>query len=233
MTLLAVVRDVCEVVGVTAPQSVFSGLTANRTMQEMVALATEMAQRISYDSGKDWTTLKRIATLQGDGVKDAFDLPANYKRMLLTSDVWRSTSAQTPMMYVSDTNEWVQRRTSSWISPWGEWTMVGPQLLIQPVMGPDVTASFSYMNKDCVVLASGGYGDHFQADGDSFVLGDRLLKLGMVWQWKAQKGSPYAEDLGTFQDALGMAMGTEKPAPVIIGRLPRSVAAAYPWPVPG
>ena len=44
MTLLSVVKDVCAVVGVTVPQSVFSNITGNRTMQEMLALANEMAQ---------------------------------------------------------------------------------------------------------------------------------------------------------------------------------------------
>jgi DNA-binding IclR family transcriptional regulator len=54
MTLLSVVKDVCAVVGVLVPTSVFSNITTNRTMQEMLALANEMAQRIAYDT-RDWT----------------------------------------------------------------------------------------------------------------------------------------------------------------------------------
>lgn len=232
MTLLSVVKDVCQVVGVQQPTSVFANIIGNRTMQEMAALATEMAQRIAYDSGKDWTILKRIATVTGDGVSDAFDLPANYKRMLLTSEVWRSTSTQTPMTYIVDTNEWVRRRANPWTSAWGEWTMLGGQIVIRPIMGVGVSATFGYLNKDCIALATSGNGDTFMADGDNFILGDRLLKLAMVWQWKANKGSPYAEDLATYNDALNVAMGSEKPAPIIVGRLPLSATAAYPWSVP-
>jgi hypothetical protein len=44
-----------------------------------------------------------------------------------------------------------------------------------------------------------------------------LLKLGMIWQWKAQKGSPYAEDMGTYGDALTIAMGNDSPSPIIVG----------------
>ena len=36
------------------PQSMFTNITGNRTMQEMVALANETAQRIAYDT-RDWT----------------------------------------------------------------------------------------------------------------------------------------------------------------------------------
>jgi len=104
MTLLSVIKDVCSTVGVALPQSVFSNLTGNRTMQEMLALANEMAQRIAYDS-RDWTKLRTLATLTGDGVATSFNLPANFKRMLLTSNVWRSTSTQTPMRFIPDTEE--------------------------------------------------------------------------------------------------------------------------------
>jgi hypothetical protein len=232
MTLISVVKDVCQVVGVQQPTSVFTNINANRTMQEMSALATEMAQRIAYDSGKDWTILKKVATLIGDGVADAFNLPADYKRMLLTTELWRSTSTQTPMQYIVDTNEWVQRRNQPWTSAWGEWTMLGGQIVIQPIMDVGVNATFGYLNKNCITLASSGYGDTFMADNDSFILGDRLLKLAMIWQWKSNKGSPYAEDLATYNDALNVAMGSEKPAPIIVGRLPMSGNMAYPWVVP-
>src|SRR6185436_21178301 len=104
MTLLSVVQDVCATVGVVMPTAIFSNITGNRTMQEMVSLANEMAQRIAYDL-RDWNMLKTSATFTGDGVTTEFDLPANYKRMLLTSNLWLSTSSQTPMTFIADTDE--------------------------------------------------------------------------------------------------------------------------------
>jgi hypothetical protein len=81
-------------------------------------------------------------------------------------------------------------------------------------------------------LAGGGYGDSFTADTDSFALDERLLKLGMIWQWKSQKGSPYAEDLGTFTDAMAYAMGKDQPAPIMISSRPVDTwgyAGGYGW----
>ena len=95
MTLLRVVKDVCLMVGVAIPQSVFANITGNRTMLEMVSLANEMAQRIAYDTS-DWQKLKKTHTYIGTGTTTAFDLPENFKRMLLTSSVWRSTIARQP-----------------------------------------------------------------------------------------------------------------------------------------
>jgi len=233
MSLLSVVQDVCAVVGVAQPTTVFTNLSGNRTMQEMVALANEMAQRISYDT-RDWTRLKLTATYLGDGSTQAFPVPADYKRMLLNSNVWLSTNAIQPMRFILDADEWMNRRALNYLSPWGEWTMMGGNILIVPTMAAGVNAYHAYLQKNCISLTSGGFGDRFIADTDSFVLDERVLRLGMVWQWKAQKGSPYQEDLGTYGDALTNAMGHDSPAPIIIDRRPISLAVktAYPWPVP-
>ena len=233
MTLLSVVKDVCASVGVLVPTSVFSNITGNRTMQEMLSLANEMAQRISYDT-REWTALKKINIFTGDGVTTAFDLPANFKRMLLTAEVWRLPQTAYPMRFVPDLNEWMQRRAQGYCDSRGEWTIVGGQMLIQPVMGVGITATFPYLDRNCIALNGGGRGDTFLNDADSYVVDDRLLKLGMIWQWKAHKGSPYAEDMGSYGDALTIAMGNDSPSPILGGRGSVSVNAtvAYPWPVP-
>jgi hypothetical protein len=230
---LSVVQDVCAVVGVTIPTSVFTNITNNRTMTEMLALANEMAQRIAYDS-RDWTRLRATTTMIGDGVKTSFPLNADYKRMLLTANVWRSTSALQAMRFIPDTDEWLNRRALNHYDAWGEWTMLGGNMLIAPTMGVGITAYYPYLTKNCVALNSGGFGNAFQNDADSFVLDERVLKLGMIWQWKANKGSPYNEDLGSYGDALAYAMGHDSPAPIIIGKKTSSFTTktAYPWPVP-
>jgi hypothetical protein len=217
MTLLTVTRDVCAAVGVVAPTSVFSNITANRTMQEMLALANEMAQRIAYDT-RDWIKLRKTTTMVGDGTTTGFDLPSDFKRMLLTSNVWLSSSVLSPARFVPDTDQWLNRRARNYSDATGEWTIIGNQLLIAPAMGSAVTSYFAYLHKNCIDLLSGGQGDAFINDGDKFTLDERLLKLGMIWQWKAQKGTPYQEDLGTYEDALAYVMGHDSPSPIIAGR---------------
>ena len=219
MTLLSVVKSVCATVGVAIPQSVFSNLTGNRTMQEMLDLANEMAQRIAYNT-REWTRFKVTCTYAGDDVTTAFNLPDNYKRMLLTSNVWRSTSTQRPMLFVPDTDAWLNRRVTGQTNGWGEWTIIGGQMHIFPAMITGQIAYFVYIDKNCIALKSGGFGDTFTADDDSFALDERLLKLGMIWQWKANKGGAYAEDMGTYNDAMAYAMGSDKPSPIMVDRQP-------------
>jgi hypothetical protein len=305
MTLLTTIQEVTSFIGVARPQAVFPNLASSRTMQELVSLATEMAQRIAYNT-REWQKLKTRVTFFGDGIitppatsivgTEAFSLPANYQRMLLNSNVWRSTSAIQPMRFISDADEWLQRRARGIVYTWGEWIILADGLHVWPVMSAHtssawlphhaynigdlavdmdigttpyqlvwqvavkhtsgatfagdrlansslwvlpaqdidaVTATFNYLDKNCINLASGGRGDAFTSDNDSFVLDERLLKLGMIWQWKGQKGSPYAEDMANYQDALQTAQGADKPSPIIVNRSPISSYArvAYPYPI--
>lgn len=255
MSLITVVRDVCAVVGIALPSSIFAGLSSSRTQQELLACANEMAQRIAYDN-RDWTVLRAQATFTGDALAPdpdgnvfgttAFQLPANYKRMLLTADVWRSTSTQQPMTFIPDTNEWMRRRLANESESWGEWTMLGGKMHIWPPMAgpidgaPAVKATFAYLDKNCIMMGEDPsplslYNDKFTTDADMFRLDERLLKLGMIAQWKAQKGAPYSEDLATFGDALTTAMGKDSPSPILIQRRPSSWNAriAYPGQVSG
>jgi len=240
MSLLTVVKDVCATVGVQVPSTVFGGIANNRTMQEMVSLANEMGQRIAYDT-RDWMVLRTAigfpgpsAEIGGEGAS-IFILPDNYKRMLLTSNVRSTATPQQPLMFIPDTDQWADRRMNGVNEARGEWTLMGGQLRVYPAVAAGTSVGFWYLDKNCVALASGGLGDSFMADTDRFRLDERLLKLGMIWQWKAQKGSPYAEDMGSYSDALANAMGHDQPAPILIDRRPMSHhnrGVAYPWPVP-
>ena len=150
MTVLTVVKDVCAAVGVMVPSTVFGGINSNRTMQEMVALADEMAQRIAYDT-RDWSVLRALQTYTGDGAQTSFPLPANYRRMLLTANVWRSTDTQSPMIFISDADEWLQRRISNATNlSGGEWTILGGNMVIWPALGVGQTATFAYLDRNCV-----------------------------------------------------------------------------------
>jgi hypothetical protein len=226
MSLLTVVRDVCAVVGVELPTSVFTSISANRTMQEMVALANEMAQRIAFDT-REWTRLRKTHIFAGTGVLGVdgfvtgtgeFDLPADYQRMLLSSNVWHSSYTQSPMRFIANPDEWVKRRISNTVEGRGEWTLLNGQMVIRPIMLVGQEAMFAYLHRNCIKLAAGGFGSSFLADDDSFVLSERVLRLGMIWQWKAQKGSAYAEDMGTYGDALNVASGADSPAPILVDR---------------
>jgi hypothetical protein len=58
-----------------------------------------------------------------------------------------------------------------------------------------------------------------------------VLKLGMIWQWKANKGRAYSEDMATFEDALAVSSGADKGSNILTvgaGRMPYDADFAFP-----
>jgi hypothetical protein len=228
MTILSVIKEVSVVVGLNVPDTVYS--QTDREWVEMQALANEMAQRIAFDT-RDWTALKVLGTLTGDGAAEAFNLPSDYRRMLKKAQLWPSSSPYAPLMHYPDSDVWLGLSVQNYQSLIGSWTMVGNQVLIKPVMANAATAKFYYLTKNIVADKDGILKAWFDADDDTYRLDERVLKLGMIWQWKANKGQAYAEDMATYEDALASASGADKGSNILaVGRprYPAGVELAFP-----
>lgn len=229
-TILEVIREVCPVIGISVPSSVFSG--TDREQIELQSLANEMAARIAIDT-RDWTKLKILATFEGDGVTEGFDLPSDYGRMLKTTRVWPSSQLNSPLTHYPDTDEWYAAEIRSPMLVFGAWTLIGEQMLIKPPMAEGASVGFYYLSNLYAASLSGENKPTFTDDTDHFRLDNRVLKLGMIWQWKANKGFPYAEDMKTYEDALAVQAGADKGGNILtVGRVTMPADAyAYPFPV--
>jgi len=76
-------------------------------------------------------------------------------------------------------------------------------LHIFPVPTVADTIAYDYIINTPVQATGGGaYKEQFTADSDVYLLGDRLLTLGVVWRYKLAKGRDYAEDLKNYELAL-------------------------------
>lgn len=226
MTVLSVIADVAKVVGVTVPTQVFASTT--REHVELAALANEMAVRIG--KAHDWTLLRTLCTYTGDGTTTQFALPSDYLRMLKKTQLW-SSAIQTPLTHIVDTDEWLEMQVRSYDYVIGAWTMLGGNIEILPAMANAVTAKWYYVSNLLVAPATGSNKALFTLDTDTFRLNERLLTLGMIWQWKANKGAAYAEEMATYEAALEQLISEDKGSRMVrVGRarLPRDVSIAYP-----
>ena len=100
MSLLSVVvRDVCLAVGVLrSPMRCSPASPPTAPPRRCSAAPPEMAQRVAYNT-REWAILEKIATIAGTGA-EAYAVPLDYKRMLVTAQIWRSTTTTWPMRYV-------------------------------------------------------------------------------------------------------------------------------------
>lgn len=113
----------------------------------------------------------------------------------------------------------------------GAWTMIGDQILIKPALPSLSTASFFYISDLIIKAEDGSPKAEFTSDDDVFRLDERVLRLGMIWQWKANKGQAYGEDMTTYEDALAVASGNDKGSNILtVGRPRIQVGADIAFP---
>ncbi len=229
MTLISVAKTVCRRVGIADPDIIAA--STERKYVEILELANEMALRIAR--GYDWQDFSRVETMQGDGVTESFDLPGDYDRMPKKANVW-SSRLQGPLNHINDLDEWLGLEVLAFDLAVNSWTMFDGKIHIKPVFAAGETGKYRYQHNQIIRGSNGTLKTKFTADDDSFVLDEQLLQLGMIWQWRANKGQPYAEDMVNYETLLGRLVSRNKGSKIIASghpRLPRGTRVAYPCPL--
>lgn len=196
MTVLTAVQDACLVIGIDRPSAVF--VSSLREHFEMRALVNEIQRQIARRH--DWNALKSLATITGDGVTASFARPADYDRMLKEGQIRSSARTGVPLTHITDTDIWLTYTLSGTTPDNPMWTMIGTSLNVYPILPNGEILRYYYIRSL----------PDFTADGDVFFLPENLLTLAIIWQWRANKGQPYAEDLTTFEIELEKQIKIDK-----------------------
>lgn len=237
MTILDVVQSASPKMGIARPSQLIADTGA--TSLEVQATLSEVAQMIR--DRYDWSDYKTLGTFVGDGVALSFSKPSDYSRMLKEASLWPSGTPYSPLTHYTDSNEWLGVLTQNFQPVVGAWTLLGGLFQIRmggnnaPLALAD-TVQFYYITKNLFADNMGAVKSAITADSDVFRIDERLLKLALIYKWKADKGRPYAQDLSDFEDALSVAVGNDKGSKVLTvgrGRWPRGLEIALPWPVVG
>lgn len=205
------------------PTTIFS--SSGTFEMELAELSTETA--IAIAKAHDWQKLTKLATLQGDGTTTTFDLPSDYDRMVKGGNVHSHLYTTGLFRAVQDLDEWVFLGDQIATGAPGYWIIVGGQMQFLPALPSNETARFYYVSNQIVSSNQTA----FTGDSDAFLLSERLLTLGLIWRWRAQKRMEYSEDMNNFEIALSEEIGRDKGARILaIGkqRLPPNVHTAYP-----
>lgn len=200
---------------------------------EIADLATDVA--VDIMKSHDWRALTKFETLVSDGVTAAFPLPTDFDRMVMAQNVHDGLNWMWGYTAVDDIDEWIRITTSGFIglTP-GWWIILDGQFQFSPAPTINGEAKFPYISNNIGRSATDVAISSFTKDDDSFVLEDRLLTLGLIWRWKAQKGLEYAEDMASYEEALSQNSARDKGARVLRENRrfgPFSASYAYPWPL--
>ena len=219
-TILSVMQRAAIPLGIMQPASVFG--SGDQFALELQRLVGEIAERIVQEH--DWQALKTVCKYTGDGVTEGFPLPADYLRMPIGGEVWSSAYVNR-MAHVPNSNDWLGLKVRQIQPTERAWTIIGDKMEFYPTLQTGEVAKFYYISKN---IRTGA--DMFTLDTEVFLLDDRLLELGMIWQGRAHKGLPYAEDMMNYELALAKAISRDKGARIIRQRSPWRETGTPAWP---
>lgn len=229
MTILtAMQRAAIRLIG-RRPDAFFGAAASNVFEMEISDLVNEVATDI-VDS-HDWQALTKFATITADGTTTAFDMPTDYDRMLMNSEVSQTEGFFWGYEHVTDLSEFQYLASRGFFQSPGVWTIYGNQMHFSPA--PTIDGTYPYVAKcyarDSVTLENKC---DFDADTDEFLLDEKLLTLGLVWRWREQKKMDATGDQEAFAKALGEKAARDSGSKMFrnTGRrwLP-GTHAAWPW----
>lgn len=183
--------------------------------REMLDLANEVATDIMRSH--DWRDLTKVHSITADGVTAGYPKPADFDRLTGDDEIAGYRGLHT-------VDEWVDATQGNYTGR-GGWIILGGLIQFAPAISG--TIPFAYISNHVVRLSDGSTAAEFDADDNEFILDDRLLTLGLIWRWKAQKGLDYSEDMATYEIALAQAQTRDRGAYVL--RTPRLTRGLNRW----
>jgi hypothetical protein len=165
--------------------------------QELSDLANEVAEDVARY--QDWQALQSVATITGDGTT-SYALPSDYSRMMKDSDVQSSAYRFWDYQRYDDLSAFLRDQADGFRAAPGGWIITAGRMMFNPA--PTGTATFPYISSLWAQSASGSRKPAFDADDDTFLLPERLLKLGLIWRWRENKKLDASGDQEAFVKAL-------------------------------
>jgi len=223
MSVLSVCQEAAIELNQAQPTSLFSN--TDKLALELRTQANNAARAISQYY--DWQQLTKLATLTGDASATAFDLPDDYDRMPKKAAVHSSSWINANFYPARDLDNWLYLQEENFSGMPGTWIILGGQMQIYPAISATETARFYYISKNY----AGPDKPAFTTDADTFVLSEYVLKLGVIWRWRASKRLEYAEDMRNYEIALADEVSKDKGSRLLIvgqQRTPWNLTTAYP-----
>lgn len=227
MTILSVCQDAAIKLNRAKPTSIFS--SSDQFAAELLLAAKDTADSLIKEE-HDWRALTVLQTCQGDAVTEVFPLPVDYERLIKDAKLHSLRFKNATFRPARDLDEWLFLKDNLLVGSPGNWVILNGSVQIFPPLPVNDTARYYYISNYYARVA-GVAQPTFTADTDTFALDERLLRLGIIWRWRADKRLEYAEDLKNYEIAKMAAMGKDKGSQAIVvgrQRVSRANEVAYP-----
>jgi hypothetical protein len=198
MSCLSIIQSVAGRVGIPKPSFAYS--SQDTQVLQLLELLNEEGQELANRA--NWTALNKQATFttlaqQSQGLLSTIAPNCSF---IINDTIWNRTLRR-PVFGPRTPQEWQQQVAFSINGPWSNFRLEEGSILFFPVPTAGQTCAFEYATKNWVLKASDGTttASAWTADGDTALLDEQIMTLGLIWRWKAAKGLAYEEDFNKYE----------------------------------
>ncbi len=200
MTLLSVVQSAADRLGLTRPSTVISSPDENAKI--LLGMAQEEGKSLA--DRYTWQALQTEYTFSTSNGTASYALPSGFDS-LIKDTVFNRTSRRRMLGDLSP-DQWQQTQASlvTMVNP--AFRIRGSLFYISPTPTSTETIAYEYVTKNWCQSSGGTGQSEWAADTDVALLDEELMKLGVIWRFRAKKGFDYAEDMNTYEIAVNKAI---------------------------
>ena len=198
MTLLTVVQNACNELGISSPSTVIGN--ADSQIKQLLALSNREGKALAARPTAGWEELVTEAThttLAAANQGALSTIAPGYKYIIHKTLFNRTT--QRPLIGELTPEEWQLLQATPTSNVYDHFRIRNGDLLIDPIPAAGETIAFEYMSKLWCESSGGTAQAAWAADTDLGRLDEELLTLGLIWRWKAMKGFDYKEEFAEYE----------------------------------
>lgn len=209
MSVLTLIQSHCKRHALAVPTAVVG--TADVTVKQLLETLIETTEEIVTEAKFNVTTIETTFTAVAAESQGALStLAASGYQYIINGTLWDRTKDM-PLYGPVDEPEWQRLKAITNSGPNYAYRIRGGLLLFNPVpAAPLPTIAFEYVSSWCVTAANGTLKSGITLDSDLFLFPDNLLKKGLAFRWKRDKGLPYQADEATYYDLLNKYVSRDK-----------------------
>lgn len=195
MTLLSMAQDICDTIGIPRPSTIAAG--TDQISRQLYGIAKETVEELT---ALDWPILAIPYTFPTVVDQDTYPVPNDFHHAI--ADTAYLATQYYPLRGSLTPSDWQRIRNAlpSQIGRYKFRIMAGnpPVFVMSPIPGTVETVVMEYRTSNRVQKSDGTFSPTWTGDTDVPIVPEALVKLGMKWRLKREKGLDYSDEFDDY-----------------------------------
>lgn len=206
MTCLSIVQNACLELAINVPNAV---VTSNdQQVKQLLALLNAEGRALAAKPENGWQALQKEATFTtvATEIQASLATIAPDCKYIVDDTIWNRTIRR-PVFGPLSQQAWQYRKGWFTVGPYSQYRIVDGDIKFSPVPSAGEECYFEYVSNYWTTSNA----QAFTSDSDTSLLDEELLKLGLIWRWRAAKGFDYNEAKIEYSDRVDQAIARDTP----------------------